>query len=282
MSSHPFSALEPEYSQLLGAMVITRAQEVDQTAARLLQRIPVFYAQAAREEQVPALWLAAVGEREFGDHFDRYFGNGDPLARKTVDVPRDRGPFTGPNAFQDGLRDAITYDHIAATPPPWSWAGACYKGEAWNGFGPRAHGKHTGYLWAGTNIYTGGKYVRDNVWDPNAQDEQLGIIPVMWRMAHIAPSFAFDATSPVRAALAVPAPQPPPTGVHDAETLQEALNALGTNPALVTDGSYGRQTAAAVRAFQQRSSLPVDGIAGTATWTAITKALTDHKDAHPN
>src|SRR5258708_6831763 len=53
------------------------------------------------------------------------------------------------------------------------------RGGAVNGFGPRAHGRHTGYLWSWTNIYTGGKYVADGKWDPDHVDEQCGMVPMM-------------------------------------------------------------------------------------------------------
>ena len=66
---------------------------------------------------------------------------------------------------------------------------------------------------------------------------------------------------------------PPPVGLHDAASLQRALNALGADPQLGVDGSYGRQTVAAVRAFQTKAGITADGIAGPATWTAITDHL---------
>jgi lysozyme family protein len=278
--SFPFTELEPEYVRLLSQMRVTKVAEVNATAVRLLGYVRQHYAAVSAEPGMPpAAWLAAVGEREDGPGiFTHYFGNGDPLDRPTRDVPRGRGPFTGPNAFQDGLRDAIAYDHIGETPPPWTWPGALYKGEAWNGFGPREHGRHTGYLWSGTSIYGGGKYVRDNVWDPNAQDEQLGIVPVMLRMAELDTTLALAGPltvanhSGIAAGPVVP-PMPPPVGVHSAATLQKALNALGADPALAIDGSYGRRTAGAVRAFQTEAGLPADGIAGPATWAAITEKL---------
>jgi Putative peptidoglycan binding domain len=76
---------------------------------------------------------------------------------------------------------------VSPTPSPsrasgegqWTWPRACYEGELFNGFGPRAHGRHTGYLWSWTNIYTGGKYVADGKWDPDAQDQQCGMAPMM-------------------------------------------------------------------------------------------------------
>ena len=51
------------------------------------------------------------------------------------------------------------------------------------------------------------------------------------------------------------------------EQLQIALVALGYP--LVVDGEYGPRTEAAVRDFQQRNGLEVDGIAGPDTQVAL-------------
>lgn len=49
--------------------------------------------------------------------------------------------------------------------------------------------------------------------------------------------------------------------------LQQLLNANGYN--LATDGIYGSKTAAAVRDYQAKNGLSVDGITGTQTWTSL-------------
>ena len=56
------------------------------------------------------------------------------------------------------------------------------------------------------------------------------------------------------------------------EKLQTALNegrgsfAPNSNPVLATDGSYGPNTATAVRGAQQSGAIPADGIVGLQTW----------------
>lgn len=52
-------------------------------------------------------------------------------------------------------------------------------------------------------------------------------------------------------------------------TLQEQLNNAGADPTLAVDGRFGGATDAAVRAFQDRMGLTVDGIAGPQTWGTL-------------
>jgi peptidoglycan hydrolase-like protein with peptidoglycan-binding domain len=56
-------------------------------------------------------------------------------------------------------------------------------------------------------------------------------------------------------------------------TLQYLLRGAG-NGALAADGVYGTATETAVRAFQTRAKVSVDGIAGAQTWTKLTDGVT--------
>lgn len=56
----------------------------------------------------------------------------------------------------------------------------------------------------------------------------------------------------------------------DVKTLQELLNNNGYS--LAVDGNFGSQTQAAVKDYQQKNNLTVDGIVGNQTWGALTKA----------
>lgn len=273
---HPFEALAPEYISLLATarVVPNRASEIDHVARKLLGFLPK-YATVEAKTHVPVIWQSTVFEREAGSNFHLYFGNGDPLSRATTHVPAHRGPFNGPNAWEDGAIDALHVDKIEQV-ADWTWPRFCFEGELWNGFGPRNHGCHTGYLWGGMTPYTGGKYVSDGVWDPHHYDAQLGIIPVALRMIELQPSLALPndgatITQPL-ANVNHPAPAPAPVGLgglpDSVKALQAALNKLGFGPINV-DGSYGRQTRFAVRAFQAKHGLHVDGLAGPATLGAL-------------
>jgi hypothetical protein len=210
----------------------------------------------------------------------RALGQGDPWNRVSTHVPRGFGPW---ESWQDAATFYVGYDHLDEVPSPegWTLAYAAWKSEGWNGFGPRTHGIHTGYLWAGTNHYAKGKYVADGKWDPGFVDRQIGVMPLMERLAALRPELKFWADVPHLAAPA-PAPQLPPVGVgavglHDVRWLQNALNQVELAPRgedlLLVDGSYGRITRSAVRQFQAHARLEVDGLFGPKTDAALTSAL---------
>ena len=64
------------------------------------------------------------------------------------------------------------------------------------------------------------------------------------------------------------ADNPPP---HSTTWLQQSLNRLGTEPPLITDGSFGPVTAAAVKAFQQMHGIASDGRAIRRRWPPSTR-----------
>ncbi len=283
---HPFDALAPEYTSLLARMQIARVAEVDYvvrerkahdgTPTNLIALIDAgHYDQPYSVTAVPKIVEAASFEREASSNFRLSPAQGDPWDRPSTHVPRGL-VFPNWNAAAIKAYQIDGLDKIGAA--NWSWPRGCYEEEAFNGFGPRNHGKHTGYLWAGTNIYTGGKYVADDVWDPNAQDEQLGVIPMMYRIVQLRPDLALPIAFPKSPATGSPPiaplpPMPPPVGLRDAADLQRALNSLGADPQLTVDDSYGRETKHAVIAFQRAAGLEADGIAGPETWLAIIAKL---------
>ena len=275
---HPYDVLKSEYATLLANVHVLRASAVD-TVAHKLVGLKNRYAPVSANTGVPIVWLACTFERESSSNFRLYFGNGDSLLHRTVHVPKGRGPFIAPDGQPDwtaGTIDALGVDHIADV-KDWSWERACYEWELWNGFGPRNHGKHSGYLWAGTTAYTGGKYVADGVWNPSAQDAQLGTMPIALRMAEIDPSLEFDKLPILSSGDAAPPlqPQPTPSGVgggQDVQWVQSTLNRI-QDAGLDVDGSYGRNTKRAVIAFQTAHGLEPDGLIGPLTVAALQSAV---------
>ena len=147
-----------------------------------------------------------------------------------------------------------------------------FEDELWNGFGPRMHGRHTGYLWGGTTVYDGGKYVEDGKWSAHAIDLQLGTVPLMQALVRLDPSLDVDG-HPTFVDKSPPHPmQHKDLAVDRIEWVQAALNKL-QGEELVLDGSWGRATAMAIRKFQRAHSLVADGIAGDSTKAVLTAVM---------
>lgn len=283
---HPFEVLRPEYESLLAGMVVTRASEVDETARRLLRFIDAGRYKPACDASngIPQPFAAASFEREGGSNFRLNPAQGAPLDERSKMIPHN-GPFS---SWTQAAIAAYRIDHLDAV-GDWIWARACYEGEAFNGFGYRARGVHTPYLWAGTNVYRIGKFDRDGHFVSEV-DAQLGIVPVMKRIIELRPALDLAAAVASRTAEKIKPPEPLPEGVHDAHMLQDALNQLFAKSIpgrattqfspnyqaeipLMVDGSYGRKTRRVVEAFQAAHHLKIDGLAGAATWSAINEAL---------
>jgi len=272
----PFSVLASEYLSMLSTMAVLRIGDVDATAQRLVQYYRSgHYRKASQATGVPVIWMAASFEREASSDFRLSPAQGDRWDSVSVHVPAGRGPFA---SWDDAAVDAYSLDgldNIGAG--NWTMPRACYEGELFNGFGYRGHGVPSPYLWGGTSIQRPGKYVADGRFDPTVTDRQLGIVPVMLRMAELVPELALPGVpGPVPPVSDIPVVQPVPDGVgggtHDTAWLQTALNDL-IDAGLIVDGSYGRLTRAAVREFQIAVGITVDGLAGPQTFAAIEAEL---------
>lgn len=172
-----FDELKADYIQRLAAMKPTKLTAAKATAQRLLKSRDRFLALQS-QCGVPALWVMPVFDRE-NPSFSAYLGNGDPLNEPTTHVPKGRGPF---KSWEDGAADALKLDHVTLW-NQWTWEGACWEWEKYNGFGPREHGRTSGYLWSGSDQYQGGKYIADGVWSRGTWDRQLGCIVVAKEIA---------------------------------------------------------------------------------------------------
>lgn len=269
---YPFTALQAEYIALLAGCTITRAAEVAAAATKVRDALPR-YQEAEALIGAPAAMIGAIDYRESDCNPVCGLGQGDPWDKTSTHVPAGCGPFS---SWASAAAFYWNYDHMHIG-SPWTMPLVCFKAEGWNGFGPREHGRRTGYLWSGTNVYDdgppgGGKYVADGVWDPNVKDEQIGIIPIILQLVQWEPALAI-AGMPAASTAPLPPLTGAPAGVRNAKWIQQSFNKLGAKPPLVVDGSYGRLTARAVRAFQRKHGLTVDGIAGPRTCTAITVAV---------
>jgi lysozyme family protein len=217
-------------------------------------------------------FIAAIHERESSMDFNTSLGQGDPLTDrrgipiKTVHVPANRGPFSGPDAFEQAAVDALWYcaPYAAKTNKDWSISGMLTYLERYNGLGYAVRGLSSPYIWAGTNQYTSGKYIRDGVFSATAKDTQLGVAGFLNRISFMDNTLTYVEAPEASLQPTLPEPdQVPAQGVHDTVWLQHSLNALGHTPPLSVDGINDGATKDAVRDYQKQHRLNIDGKAGT-------------------
>jgi lysozyme family protein len=277
---YAYEALEPEYTaQIARAHIRPECEHLlDATGRRLLHDKAV-YLRIAEASGVPAAGLMALSEREMSGNLHCYLGNGQRLAKRTTIVPIDRGPFPDTiDGFIAGALDALHLDgldQVAKTSEGWSLPRFAYESELWNGFGYRLRRILSPYVFGGTTVQKPGKFIRDHAFSPTMMDPQLGTIAIVEKLFELDPSLKFgDLIAKVKdAAPIVPAPHPV-IGESNIEWVQTSLNRLRTRGTpLAVDGNCGRDTRAAVRAFQQTHRLIVDGLPGPKTMGAIADAL---------
>jgi lysozyme family protein len=132
------------------------------------------YNRVAEEACAPWYFIGIIHAMEASFDFRTHLHNGDPLKARTVQVPSGRPPiWNPPNDWASSAIDAITFDHFADQ-PDWSLPRTLYNWEGYNGWRSRARGINTPYLWSFSNHYSKGKFVADNVWDPEAVSKQCG------------------------------------------------------------------------------------------------------------
>lgn len=259
------STLTAENIERWGRAKLTRGPEFLPVAKRLVAA-KARYQDVEARTGVPWPFIAVTHERESSQNWNTQLGQGDPLNSVSIHVPNGRGPF---KTWEDGAYDAlVNCGPFAARHKDWSIGSTLTLLTQYNGLGPENRGVPSGYVWAGTDIYTKGKYIRDGVWDPDAVDKQLGCAGLLMAMMQFDPSIKFDGSSKL------PLPPVPDAGpVKDGVWLQTSLNKLGAQPQLEADGIVGPATRNAVRAFQLAQNITVDGLVGPETFAALDKAL---------
>ncbi|MER8817748.1 hypothetical protein NKJ36_27255 [Mesorhizobium sp. M0142] len=105
-------------------------------------------------------------------NFQGHLHNGDPLTRRTRQVPSGRPKIWNPpseweSSAEDALSEVMGNDD-------WSVPHMLYLLEGYNGYAYHKLGINSPYLWSFSGNYSKGKYVRDHVYDPNAVSKQCG------------------------------------------------------------------------------------------------------------
>jgi lysozyme family protein len=150
-----------------------------------LQRIrpgEMRYRALGQQLGIPWFFIAIVHSLECGCDFKRHLHNGDPLSARTVHVPAGR-PLEGqpPFSWETSAEDALRMKGYVGQ-SDWSLAAMLFRWEAYNGFGYRLRGLATPYLWSFSNIYTGGLFVADHVFEADARSRQCGAAVLLKRL----------------------------------------------------------------------------------------------------
>jgi lysozyme family protein len=167
---------------------VTRKAEAQSIAAQLYKAKSRYLA-VERGTGVPWPAIAVIHERESSQDWGASLAQGDPWNRVSVHVPVGRGPFDS--------WEAAAIDALVKCPPflarhtDWSVGGALTALETYNGIGYASRRVPSPYLWAGTDQYRAGKYVRDGVYDPAKVDPQLGCAAVMMALMELDPGISF-------------------------------------------------------------------------------------------
>ncbi len=134
------------------------------------------YERIAKKTGVPAELIAALHYRESGCSFKKYMHNGDPLGKPTVHVPKGKNFDNFEESAIDALLDKKSL--IAAyglTSDSADMAKMMAFAERYNGLGYYNKDRVSPYVYSGTNVYTGGKYVEDGIFDIKTVDKQPGV-----------------------------------------------------------------------------------------------------------
>lgn len=191
------------------ARLIRRAEAV--AVAKSLIASKARYATVALKTGVPWFFIACVHERESGQNFATQLGQGDPLDKPSVHVPKGRGPFA---TWEEGAVDAlVNCSPYTSRNSDWSIGGILAQFEKYNGMGYYNRNLPSPYVWSGTDQYATGKFVADGIYSATAVDRQLGCAALLIAMMALDRTISVG-TPPV---ILSPVPNPLPPDVPPVE-----------------------------------------------------------------
>lgn len=170
----------PPYAQLYASCTVRpeRRSEVAWYRNKVLQHRGR-YEKVAALTAAPWWFIGIIHALEASFNFNAHLHNGDPLSGRTVRVPAGRPPqWNPPDDWESSAVDAIVHDRLDGL-RDWTIATALHRWEAFNGFGYRARGINSPYLWSFSNHYSTGKFVRDREFDPDAVSRQCGAAVIL-------------------------------------------------------------------------------------------------------
>jgi lysozyme family protein len=243
-----------EYEEAFSRMEYLPAWEPKANAiARRAMRSVARYRAVEAATGVPWPVVAAIHSLEAGGDWSKGLHCGQRWDQKTTLVPVGKGPFA---SWDAAAIDALgSHKGIA-----WTIGGIGKFLEMYNGGGYLKRGKHSPYLWSGSNVGLGvGKFTGDGHYDPAAVSLQVGGMLILHQLVALG---AWEIGQKARQ----PAPEAPGLAPSDQTTkdapplrigsyggnvrvLQAALNEIlkGVSAPLAVDGRLGPKTAAAAR-----------------------------------
>jgi len=231
--------LRAEYERLFRTCQIeTKRRIFVDTIAMRIEQSRTRYLAAVHDTIIPWWFVGVIHMLESNGSFNKHLHNGDPLDKRTVQVPIGR-PIKGepPFTWEASAYDALHYAELHRV-RNWGIAQTLYRLEAYNGWGYRRYGINSPYLWSYTNHYTAGKYVSDGKFSATAISQQAGAAAIIRRLNERGLAITSSAWKPVQFSVAV---------VSEAFILQTFLNEH-TGAALRVDGRAGERTSDAFNA----------------------------------
>lgn len=188
-----FVTLKPKYETLFAnASVRPEWRGTVQWHVAMLRKGRVRYEEVEAKTGAPWWFVGIVHALEAGFRFSGHLHNGDPLAARTVQVPKDRPKvWNPPSDWLSSAIDAISGEGYAGK-TDWTLARALFRFEGYNGYGYYAKGIASPYLWSFSNHYAKGKFVADSKYDAAAVSKQCGAAVMLRALAD-----AGDVTIPI-------------------------------------------------------------------------------------
>lgn len=213
---------------------LTRGAEFKPVAKRLVAAKERYMA-VSDQTGVPWFFIAVTHQRESAQRWDRSLAQGDPWNKKSVHVPKGRGPFA---SWEEAAVDALVVcPPKAASNKDWSIGGLLTMLEQYNGLGYANKGIPSPYIWSGTDQYQRGKYIADGKFSATTVDKQLGCAGLLLAMREIDPSITLDGPPHNQESILI-------------EAVQRRLDALGYHDVGTIDGKWGGKTAGAIAGFK--------------------------------
>lgn len=256
---------------------LTKAQEADMKAFMAnWEKNKSRYESVATKVDMPPELIAAIHWRESSGNFSTYLHQGDPLGKQAVNEPNDIPIFhdwekAAIHALEQkrGIAEDVGLDSDTDKAEVLGTFAERYNGLGYH----RYHNDvPSPYVYAGTDAYRAGKYVKDGKFSATAVDGQLGVLAMIneldaldIELTEVSPAEAYAKSMKNNVVLKEG------TSGKDVEHLQQLLADLDYKVSV--DGDFGSGTKSAVMEFQTDSKLkPVDGIVGRGTYSALDKA----------